>query len=345
MVNLIKQNKNSLGVTASDKNFDSTLAVTTRQLLYNSDSLKLVVDTVMDDTLFIRVAVFNKTGHKFPSGYPSRRAVLRCLAIKANGDTLFGSGLFDSTMEVQNIDSVFEPHYDVITHPDQIQIYEMVPGDVNGNKTTILERAYAPIKDNRIPPLGFTTTFSTYDTCKIVGAALTDPDFNKIGTTEGSGMDIVHYHIALNGYTGLLKLFTGIYYQLLSPGWLKEMFTHSAAEIDTFKAMYNSADKEPILTGADSVVNLNITTGIWQTPNASLSVGPNPTSDGWIRINLVSSQLKEIELYDLNGKRAAVKMIPNGANNYKLHLPDEPGIWILRIRTQVGEVVRKIIRL
>src|SRR5207249_9275614 len=98
----------------------------------------------------------------------------------ANGDTVFQSGIFDGTFEVKNIDDVFEPHYNVINQSSQIQIYEMVMGDVNGNFTSLLERADTFLKDNRIPPQGFVSTFPSYDTTKIVGDALNDPDFNKI---------------------------------------------------------------------------------------------------------------------------------------------------------------------
>ena len=44
----------------------------------------------------------------------------------------------------------YEPHHDVITQGDQVQIYEMVMGDVNGDVTTVLERAEGP--DQGQPP-------------------------------------------------------------------------------------------------------------------------------------------------------------------------------------------------
>ena len=100
---------------------------------------------------------------------------------------------------MKNIDPVFEPHYNTINQPAQIQIYEMILGDENSDLTTVIERADHSLKDNRIPPEGFVTTFSSYDTIKIVGDALNDPDFNKNGNNEGSGRDEVHYHIPLSG--------------------------------------------------------------------------------------------------------------------------------------------------
>ena len=167
MVNLIKTNKTSLGVLANDVNFDSTLVAINTQLTQNTLTVKAHTDTVLNDTASFSITLTNKAGHKFPTGYPSRRAVLQLIVTKANGDTLFASGLFDSTQEVINITSPFEAHHDIINSDTQAQIYEMIMGDVNGNKTTVLERSASSLKDNRIPPAGFTTTYSTYDTCKI----------------------------------------------------------------------------------------------------------------------------------------------------------------------------------
>jgi hypothetical protein len=65
---------------------------------------------------------------------------------------------------------IVEPHYQIINRPDQAQIYEMVMGDVNGQFTTVLMRGYAPLKDNRLPPIGFPprtapTTPPAYSAC------------------------------------------------------------------------------------------------------------------------------------------------------------------------------------
>jgi hypothetical protein len=136
MLELMKNNKDSLGITASDRNFDSTLAATTRQLRANTVDVQVDSVAVTADTAFFDVKLTNKAGHKFPSGYPARRAVLQVLVLKANGDTLFASGRFDANGEVIGLDVPFERHHDVIRQPNDVQVYEMVMGDVNGNVTT-----------------------------------------------------------------------------------------------------------------------------------------------------------------------------------------------------------------
>lgn len=347
MVNLIKNNKEALGVTAPDANFDSTLAAINVQLTQNSLKVKVINDTVLNDTAYINIALTNKAGHKFPSGYPSRRAVLQFVVIKSTGDTLFASGLFDTNQEVINIDPVFENHYNIINNPAQVQIYEMVMGDVNGDKTTVLERSASKLKDNRIPPKGFTTQHYTYDTCFIAGNALTDPDFNKNGIVEGTGMDTVHFHVPLNGYSGIVNISAAVYYQAVPPSWLTEMFAYNSAQIDTFRQMFNTADKSPLLVSRDSLENILIPTGIdIQAAGIQLNVTPNPTFTGKILISGEAvSSIKEIKVYNSLGEDFKLYVKTPAKNSIQIQLPASPGIYVIVIATSKGPVIKKILRL
>src|ERR1700741_290298 len=134
----------------------------------------------------------------------------------------------------------------------------MVMGDVNGNKTTVLERADTLLKDNRIPPEGFVSTSSVYDTVGIIGNAFTDPNFNRtLGSgTEGTGKDYVYFHVPINGYSAPFSVYAYMYYQTLPPGYLTEMFTYSSAAIDTFQNMFNGSDKSPFLVAEDSIMGV-----------------------------------------------------------------------------------------
>lgn len=343
MVNLIKQNKTSLGVTASDANFDSTLAAINYQLTKNSVEVTMLLDSITPDTAFISVKLQNKAGHKFPSGYPSRRTVLQFLVMKNNNDTLFASGTFDSNMEVNNINPTFEKHYDVINDEDQVQIYEMVMGDINGNKTTVLERGYSALKDNRIPPVGFKTSHNTYDTCMIAGDALTDTDFNynSIGA-EGSGSDIVHYHIPLNGYAGTIHASAGLYYQTLPPAFLNDMMNYQSAEIDSFLSYYNTADKSVILTGIDTLLNIAVPSGIEENNRSVFTVYPKYSVDGKITVrglNDVSSIItvytnSGILVYKLNCRSAAKE----------IQLPQTSGIYYIALQQKGKIYTEKVFR-
>lgn len=345
MVNLIKTNKTSLGVLASDANFDSTLVAIDKQLTKNTLTVSTHADTFINDTASISVTLTNKAGHKFPTGYPSRRAVLQLIVTKPNGDTLFASGLFDPNHEVINIATPFEPHHDTINTPTRAQVYEMVMGDVNGNKTTVLERSAISLKDNRIPPLGFTTQFSTYDTCKITGSAFADADFNKTAGTEGTGADIVHYQVALQGYHGLINIKASVYYQTVPPAWLAEMFSNNSAQIDTFRNMFNNAPKAPLLVAIDSLQNIQINTGINNASAASaVQVYPTITQSGKVTITGTHLNNAQIKVYTERGQLISVSTIRN-EEAIQLQLPQAGGVYLINVSTSQFNVTRKVFKL
>ena len=97
-----------MGAKANDVNFDSTLAAAYRMLTKQSLKVKILLDSIESDTAYFRFQITNKAGHKFPSGYPSRRAVVQFVVLNSNADTVFESGVFDGDYEVKNIDPVFE---------------------------------------------------------------------------------------------------------------------------------------------------------------------------------------------------------------------------------------------
>ncbi|MBP9151249.1 MAG: T9SS type A sorting domain-containing protein [Flavobacteriales bacterium] len=341
MLKLMKQNAQTLGLSASDEVMDSTIARTERMLQHRTMNLDLTFQTFDNDTAYFELKLENLAGHKFPSGYPARRAFVEFLVIQDNGDTLFKSGVLQSNYEVMGQNATYEPHYDFITNEQQVQIYEMVMGDVNGNVTTVLERAVAPIKDNRLAPLGFTTSHSAYDTTFIAGAALTDPNFNFDGF-EGSGTDLVKYHVPLNGYNGNIKVTSRVYYQSAPPKWMQEMFATSTPTIDAFETMYNNADQSPVLIAADSILSINVITGITNQNNPEITAYPNPTTNGKVRLkgsNL--SKISTIEVFDIRGKLAARF---TGYPTEGILLPKETGIYFLRLkngsRNQLIRVVR-----
>ncbi len=347
MVELIKQNKVALGVDAPDANFDSTLASISKILKEETLDLVLIEDEVNSDTAFFHVELKNKAGHKFPTGYPSRRAVLQIVLTKEDGSILFSSGTFNQNGSVRNLSLPYETHYDVIRDSTEVQIYEMVLGDVNGNKTTVLERSATKLKDNRIPPLGFSMLHSTYDTCYIAGSALSDLNFNRSGATEGTGMDIVYFHIPMNGYHGLLNVSASVHYQSVPPEWLSEMFTLNSTEIDLFRGMYNTADKTPVLIALDTLQNVSIPDGIFtKRISNEITVSPNPSSNGKVMISGKGLQnIEWIEVLDVQSNLLFSQRITRNSEYISLQLPNTSGLYFLRFRGANESALKKVVRL
>lgn len=253
MVELMRDHKEDLSIDATVAQFDSVLARTTRLLQQETLEMDFQLINRTSDTAFFEIGLQNLAGHKFPSGYPSRLAFVEVILTNEQGDTLFASGLLDDDQRIINRDATFEPHYDIIREEAQVQIYEMVMADVEGNVTTILERAQTQAKDNRIPPIGFTTAHITYDTAQIVGAAFYDTNFNRNPKAEGTGADKLRYHIPLYGFGGAFTATASVYYQSLPPRWMDEMFAENSPEIDYFRDIYQDKSPVPILIVSDSL--------------------------------------------------------------------------------------------
>jgi hypothetical protein len=346
MLELIKNNKTKLGITVPDEHFDSSIAITKKNIRYNSVDLAILQDSITNDTAFYRVRLSNKAGHKFPSGYPSRRAVLQFVLVATNGDTLFKSGIFDANGEVAGIGSPYEAHYTMINSQNQNQVYEMVMGDVTGTKTTVLERADTILKDNRIPPEGFSSSASMYDTVKIMGDAVNDPDFNKFsGGAEGSGRDFVHFHIAVAGFPSAYNVYARFWYQTVPPGWLQEMFSYSSAPIDSFKTMYNAAAKPPLLVDADSIMNVLLAVSKNKTAH-EITIGPDPCLDG--NVTLFFKNAEEVSLVRVTNMSGQVisTLRPGGLRIEKMpvKLPEEKGAYLVEVFIDQERISLKVIR-
>lgn len=342
MIQLMKDNKDALGIEAADEHFDETIAKTLKMLQQKSLSTDLALENLDGDTAYFSLKLTNRAGHKFPSGYPSRRVFVEFIVSDENGDALFQSGVMDENYEVNGQTAATEPHFNVINSEDQVQIYELVLGDVNGDFTTVLERSHQALKDNRLPPLGFTTTHSAYDTTKIYGNALTDFDFNKENSSEGTGSDIIHYHFPLTGYIGLINVSAKVYYQALPPKWLNPMLAESTPEIDTFRTMYENADLSPVLIASENLDSIyveglatnNIIDAKW------LRVFPNPTNNGLINISKPSEiEISSIKIYDWSGRLIHKTL----GQSTQVQLPTDKNIYLLEIETSKGKVVRKVV--
>ncbi|MBL7953053.1 MAG: T9SS type A sorting domain-containing protein [Flavobacteriales bacterium] len=343
MLEIMKANREALHIPATEEQFDSTIARTKAMLMQRTMDVDLDPMGRTADTAFFDVRLTNRAGHRFPSGYPSRRAFVRLVVRNADGDTVFASGLVDDTFEVLGHDTPYEPHHDVIRREEDVQIYELVMGDVNGDPTTVLERAKTPLKDDRLVPLGFTTTHASYDTMRIAGVALNDIDFNHDAFgAEGSGTDVVHYHVPVSGVNGALLATAQVYYQPIPPAWNAAMFAFNSAYIDTFRTMLGQSDHSPILVAADSIGLGPL--GVAASSLERITVSPNPSLDGTAEIRFASHE--RVELVTVYDARGAVLSIPTERrnNSLRLTLPPVAGVYLIHLLVNGSPVLKRIVR-
>lgn len=342
MLKILRDNRLKLGIPAEAVHFDSTIAATLRMLQGKTLDLTLTPGVLHGDTAFFDLKLLNKTGHKLPSGYPARRMWVEFVVENATGDTVFHSGRYQPDFSVPDEDAQVEPHYDVIYRADQVQIYELVPGDVTGAFTTVLERADKALKDNRLAPQGFQLSDPVYDTVRIVGQAQSDPDFNRFtGGSEGSGSDVLHFHIPVNNYTGALTVSAKVWYQSLPPKWMAPLFAVSTPEIDSFRVMFETADRSPVLLASailENVLVSPVSTADQRLENG-LRVTPALTPDGVLRIDLAAGlRVEQVMVWSAAGRLLAK------TGDTLLRLPEGKGVYYIEVRTNHGRAVRRVLR-
>lgn len=243
MVNLIKSNATILGATADPTHFDATIARTDTMLQSNTGGLAFVSASRGSGALNFTLKVQNKAGHKFPSGIPARRAWIHVTVTDSKNRVVFESGKLQADGSIAGNDAdidalTFEPHYDVINSAGQVQIYEPVMDDSDGNVTYTLLRAAAYAKDNRLIPSGFDKTSASSDIA-VVGVAAGDVNFI-------AGEDQITYQVP-NPPSGKLTVKAELLYQAVSYRFARDLSQDSTDLVMRFKNMYDAAGKVPKL--------------------------------------------------------------------------------------------------
>lgn len=344
MLKLLRDNRDKLGINAEPEHFDSTIAATLRMLQHKTLDLTLQTGDLTGDSINFTLKMLNKAGHKFPSGYPSRRAWVEFEVKNEAGQTVFHSGKMNPDFSLPDEDLNFEPHYQTITQPNQVQIYELVPGDVANLFTSVLERGHVALKDNRFAPQGFRLDDPVYDTTQIVGIGA-DPDFNHdaIGT-EGSGGDILYFRLPNGGYEGYLSVSARVWYQSLPPKWMAPMFAFSSPEIDSFRTMFDAADRSPILIAETFLDSVFVTpVSVKNLANeGSIKVFPTLSSDGRVNVRAAGNiQIRRVQVWDSAGRMVWDKPFSSGD---PIQLPRQSGVYFVAVETGKGKVVEKVVR-
>lgn len=120
------------------------------------------------------IDVVNHTGHKLPTGYPSRRMWLH-VTVRDGGRILYESGAPDATGALPS-DGTLAPHRRRVDTQEQVQIWEAVLVDRDGTPTHRALDAAGYGKDNRILPQGFAPSVANRPRTEPVGTE-TDVDF------------------------------------------------------------------------------------------------------------------------------------------------------------------------
>ncbi|MCK5727982.1 MAG: hypothetical protein KAH08_02055 [Methylococcales bacterium] len=234
MLSILQEYREPLGVRATD--FSSSI-LKAEQLLNSAAYLEIKQTTLKEGTLNFNLRINSETGHKLPSGYPSRRVILHLTVRDQTDKIVFETGKVNADGSVVELDSdqaldKFEPHYQTITSPKQVQVYEAIMHDYKDTITYTLLRAKGYIKDNRILPKGFDKA-TVPNKIKVKGAAATDENF--VG-----GHDIISFELAnLNETTYTIK--AELIYQTIAYAFAQDLFKETSPVVTRFKQMFDSS--------------------------------------------------------------------------------------------------------
>lgn len=251
MLRMLNRYRDELGVSALNQELAATADGTEAHLGSHAASVAVERVEVAGGRLQAELSIASRAGHKLPTAYPSRRAWLHVAVEGADGATLFESGGFLRDGRIGGNDndedpSRFEPHYERITHPEQVQIYEAILADSHGAVTTGLIAAVRYLKDNRLLPAGFDKQTADPD-ISVKGTAVDDPDFM-------AGGDRVLYDISLGSAEGPYRLIAELWYQPIAFRWARNLSQYDAPETRRFAGFYDSmAASSAVVLARDAV--------------------------------------------------------------------------------------------
>jgi hypothetical protein len=238
MLRMLSRHADELGVTALPQELELAAARTVRQLENETATVEIEAAETLppDGRLRLGVRVRNLTGHKLPTGYPSRRAWLHVVVRDAAGTVVFESGAPAPDGSVAgnagDDDALgFEPHHEVIERADQVQVYESVMADPQGRPTTGLLTAVRFLKDNRLLPDGFDRGVAGADAA-VVGVPASDADF-------AGGGDLVTYRVAVGAAPGPYVAEVQLLFQPIAFRWAQNLAGYDAEETRRFVRWYD----------------------------------------------------------------------------------------------------------
>ena len=254
MQRMLNRYRADLGVVAPAADLEAALKVTVDNLQKSTAELSIDRAERVGGQVIADIRVRNLTGHKLPTGYPSRRAWLHVTVRDRNGRLVFESGALAPNGAISGNDNDadalrVEPHHTEIRASGEVQIYESVMGDAGGLPTTGLLTGVRYLKDNRLVPRGFDKSQAD-PWIAVIGAAAQDGDFGDSG-------DRVRYAVDVNGADGPFHIDAELRFQVIGFRWADNLRNYKAEETTRFVGYYDSmaSSSSELLAAIRHIVN------------------------------------------------------------------------------------------
>lgn len=246
LAQLLRDNPEELRVFASEAAFEATIEATRRQLRTRTARISIGDVQRRGEKLRIPVHITNLAGHKLPTGFPSRRVWVRLELRDAADSLIFISGGYDAEGRITDAGGrplgseiaggPVQPHYQFVASPDEVQIYESVMADKQGDVTFTLLRGAGYLKDNRLLPQGWSAEHPDAPVTAPVGIA-DDLDF-------AAGGDVVWYEVPVAPEASV-TIRASLHLQSIGVRHVGEVFRFQTPEVAAFRRMYQNADRTP----------------------------------------------------------------------------------------------------
>ena len=240
LLDLLADNAEDLGVTAPEDALRLNARASRRLLAEETVAVSIGEVKRSDAKLRFAVRIENLTGHKFPTGFPSRRAWLQVQVRQPR--VVFESGRYTKDGHLLDVeDELGEPHRTKITDGKQVAVFEMIANDVAAQPTTLLTSMRRRAKDNRLLPKGWKPDGPHAADTAPVGIG-DDRDFV-------AGSDTVEFEIPYPADAPPATVVAWVLFQTMPPHWIAPLREIDAPECRVFVAMYDAAKKTPETLG------------------------------------------------------------------------------------------------
>jgi hypothetical protein len=231
--------------------FDRAIEANRELLQHKTARIEIAGTKFQGNALHVDISVQNQAGHKLPTAYPSRRVWIRLQISDADGQVVFASGQFDDrgrlldgeqrVLPSELIGGPVVPHYETIESSAQVQVYESIMQDANGEVTYSLLRGAAYHKDNRLLPRGWKPD---HRRGQLTTPVAIDGDRDFL-----AGKDVTKYIIRGLSGRAPFQVEASLCYQVLGSRYAAELLACDVPEMKEFAKLYAGADPRPELLG------------------------------------------------------------------------------------------------
>lgn len=321
-----------------------------RQMLQKS-ALVDVVTVAEGDSFAATVTVTNRTGHKLPTGYPEgRRMWLHVVARDLSDAVVYESGAYEAASGDLVLDA------DIVVYEAKMGVSDAVAQltGLSAGETFHFALNDTVLKDNRIPPLGFSNaTFAAF------GGQPIESGMPGLRYADGQNWDASIFRLP----SSAREVVATLYYQTTSKEYVEflrdENTTNSAGQtlFDLWEANGRAA---PVAMAADSTYTTTVDVAedpLSETIQmvAMLQAGPNPFRDVLrIVLSVPRPAPARLELFDLQGRRVLSRdlgVVAPGGQVIEWDGRDDAGrdagagVFFARVVADGDELTKRIVRL